>query len=364
MKATVTELSKVSLVKELLNDPERKSILKIFFELVYLLLLYRTLPSHYFSRYLFKKDKANISDYFPSQFLYAIKARFNEQGVRSILDNKLFFDFYFRKLHFNNLPPIWMYNHRNLFVIGEEHVHINNEQDFINLIARVINNNSSDKTVFIKKTYGSYGGANIYKIHVDDLENQPVKISALYNEIIKSGFLFQETIKQHPEMNRFNSSCLNTMRLDTFINSNGSIEIISGYLKSNLKNHYIDNERSGACEIPIHLETGKLKKHGHMTIKYNGLVRPTEHPTTKTVFENFTIPHFDQAKELAIKAAGSMPGLRLVGWDVAIGADGPLLIEGNSDYDMAANDLSYGGYRSNPIFLKVLEEVKSMQAKN
>jgi hypothetical protein len=51
-----------------------------------------------------------------------------------------------------------------------------------------------------------------------------------------------------------------------------------------------------------------------------------------------------------------MPGLRLVGWDVAIGESGPVLIEGNSDYDISGNDLTEGGYLANPRFRKVLHE--------
>jgi hypothetical protein len=52
-----------------------------------------------------------------------------------------------------------------------------------------------------------------------------------------------------------------------------------------------------------------------------------------------------------------MPGLRLVGWDIAIVEHGPILIEGNSDYDIAASNLAYGGYRTNPVFRKVLNEI-------
>jgi hypothetical protein len=46
----------------------------------------------------------------------------------------------------------------------------------------------------------------------------------------------------------------------------------------------------------------------------------------------------------------------LVGWDVAIGVYEPILIEGNSDYDNTGNDLSEGGYRTNAVFKKVLQE--------
>ena len=52
-----------------------------------------------------------------------------------------------------------------------------------------------------------------------------------------------------------------------------------------------------------------------------------------------------------------MPSLRLIGWDVGIGTSGPVLIEGNSDYDITGSDLMYGGYRSNPVFKRVLKEI-------
>ncbi len=52
-----------------------------------------------------------------------------------------------------------------------------------------------------------------------------------------------------------------------------------------------------------------------------------------------------------------MPGLRIVGWDVGIGETGPVMIEGNSDYEITGNDIADGGYRANPVFRKVLREL-------
>jgi hypothetical protein len=49
--------------------------------------------------------------------------------------------------------------------------------------------------------------------------------------------------------------------------------------------------------------------------------------------------------------------LGIVGWDVAIGKSGPILIEGNSDYDISGNDLAEGGYLTNTNFRKVLHEI-------
>jgi len=78
---------------------------------------------------------------------------------------------------------------------------------------------------------------------------------------------------------------------------------------------------------------------------------------TNTVFDAFTIPDFYKVKELVIKAASFMPGLRLIGWDVGLGINGPVLIEGNSDYNIHGSDKMYGGLRANPVFRKALEEI-------
>ena len=110
----------------------------------------------------------------------------------------------------------------------------------------------------------------------------------------------------------------------------------------------------------IDLRTGRLRKDGHSILSYHGVEVLKTHPITQTIFEDFEIPFFNSAKALVIEVARLIPGLRIVGWDVAIGESGPVLIEGNSDYGMAGNDLSEGGYRTNPVFRKILEEIKYM----
>ncbi len=352
----VPEFGMFKLIAELYKDPERKSILRILFELCCLWVLYRTIPSHYFSRYLFKRDITTVRDYIPGKLLYKRKAKFNERSARNMLDNKFFFDLYYRQLDFP-LPQLWMHNTRRAFLVDRKYLEIHDVDGFKEVVARVIKANAADNTLYIKKAYDAYGGSNIHKIHLDHLTSYPDKINEIFSEVINSAFIFQQTIKQHPEMDKLSPFSLNTMRFDTFINTDGTVEIISGYMKTNIRNNHVDNEPTGGCEISLDLETGRLRKYGHLTLKFNGLSRSTQHPTTKTVFENFVVPYFKEAKEMVIQAARVMPALRLVGWDVAIGENGPVLIEGNSDYDIAASDLSYGGYRTNPVFKKVFKEI-------
>lgn len=352
--SSTAKLSTLSLAIQLLKDPDRKSIFKIACEVVWLWLLSREVPRHYFSRYLFKKSRKNVNDYLPDKFLYRIKPYFNEKRAREVVENKLYFDFFYSQFNIP-LPKIKMFNHRNMFVKNGSCFEVNSVNEFKQPLEKLFQERSLD-SIFIKKTYWSYGGENIFKITLDDLLNLAL-IEKVYSEVIKTGYLFQETVKQHAALNVLNPSCLNTMRFDTFIDKNGNVEIISAYFKTNVKNNYIDNETTGGCEIPIDLATGKLGKEGHLTLKFNGLHIPTSHPVTKVVFENFQVPYFAETCELVLKVARYVPNLRLMGWDVAISEQGPVLIEGNSDYDISASDLAYHGYKRNKVFQKVMKEI-------
>jgi hypothetical protein len=345
------------IIIELLKDPDRKPVYQIFSECLYLLFTYREMPVHYISRYLFKKQVTNIKDYIPNNMLGKIPSRFNDQKAKEVLDNKLYFDLFFAQFDIPT-PKILMYNHRNTFIVGNKVVVINNINDFKIILEDIFRNHPAFASIIIKKTYASSSGNKIYKLfrYINDID--PTIIEQLYSEVIKSEFLFQETIKQHHVLNELNSSCLNTIRIDTFIDSEGKIDIISAYLRLSISNCHVDNISSGGCGVGVDIQTGKLKKYGYGLIQTCGMEIFTEHPLTKVIFEDFTIPFFTQVKELVVKAASLVPVLRLVGWDVAIGESGPILIEGNSDYDTSGNDLADEGYRSNTVYRKVLKEIK------
>jgi len=347
------------LFNQLLKDPDRKSIPRIIAELLYVTAIYRTLPVHYFSRLLFKKNCTNIRDYFPSKVLYNIKPHFNEKDITVVLENKLYFDFFYRQFDIP-LPEILMYNHRNAFVMDRKLYTVNTISEFRTLLQDVFKNKTTD-SVFIKKTYGSYGGSKIYKIYSRQLESDPQLINDIFREVIKSGYLFQKTVRQHPEMDRLNPSCVNTLRLDTFLDRDGKIEIICGYLRTSYNNSYIDNATAGGASVGINLDTGKLTGHGYLSLKDGGMTMSTEHPVTHVILDGFAIPYFEQARQLVIQVAGYVPSLRLIGWDIAIGETGPILIEGNSDYDVAGTDVMTHGARSNPVFRKVLKEINYIQ---
>jgi hypothetical protein len=58
------------------------------------------------------------------------------------------------------------------------------------------------------------------------------------------------------------------------------------------------------------------------------------HPVTGAQVTGRQMPHWEEIKAIALKAHNAAQGRLLVGWDVAVTADGPLLLEGNSYPDV------------------------------
>ena len=354
--SSLNKKTKKELFIEVLNDPDRKSLSNILLELLSLTYYYKVIPKHYFSNYLFKNTTKNIRDYIPSKFLEAdFKLFFNDYSHKEILENKLFFDLYFSQFNLK-LPEVVIYNHKNIFIIDKNQHKVENISDFKELLSVFFVSNLSIQSLIIKKSYKSYGGDKIYKVDHDLVTHGIRDISELYNEIIKAGFLFQKIIKQHQKLDELNPSCLNTIRFETFININGEIEIISAFIRMSISNSYVDNASRGGCMVGIDIASGALNEIGFQVFRWSGVKVLKNHPITRVKFKNFVLPFFDQARELVLKAASHAPAMRLLGWDVGISENGPVLIEGNSWYNSRGNNLTTGGYASNAIFRKVLLE--------
>lgn len=328
----------------------------MFKELMALWWYYREIPVHYVGRYLFKKDAGNIYNYVPNRLSGQIAPFFNDARLKQVLDNKLYFYFFYS--HFGiNTPNVVAFNHKSLIASGGETTIVNSVNDFRDLLSNLFKKHHDCNTLFLKKIYSSSSGRNIIIIPAEYAENETPELNVLFREVVASEFIFQPGVHQHPGLNRLNPSSLNTIRFDTFIDRDGKIEIISGFLKMSTNNLAVDNNTSGGCGVGIDLDKGTLRDNGYSKIKMSGVGILKEHPVTGVRFGGFAVPMLEEAKALVIKAASLMPGLRLVGWDVGISESCPVLIEGNSDYGVNSNDLMYGGYMANSTFRKVLHEM-------
>ncbi|MFL6592990.1 MAG: sugar-transfer associated ATP-grasp domain-containing protein [Luteimonas sp.] len=185
---------------------------------------------------------------------------------------------------------------------------------------------------FCKKFDGIQGdGAFPLQAHAGELRvaGEPISIDAL-RQRLDGRFLFQQRIVQHPALAALHPASVNTLRLISFCNA-GRATVAFGALRVGTGSSNVDNWAAGGIIIGIDLERGELRDDGFFKPGYGGRVRA--HPDSGIRFEGFQIPQFDRAMTLVTRLHEFIPQVHSVGWDVAISAEGPVIIEGNDDWE-------------------------------
>ena len=85
-----------------------------------------------------------------------------------------------------------------------------------------------------------------------------------------------------------------------------------------------DNFHQGGKGVLVDLETGKLSGNG-----IDKKLNETESSITGIKFDGFEIPYWEEIKKMVLEAALVNDKVNIVGWDVAISQNGPVIIEGN-----------------------------------
>ncbi len=173
--------------------------------------------------------------------------------------------------------------------------------------------------VFAKPNNGQCG-KGIEKIKTSEWD-----LEELYQHLLESKLeLLEEPIIQHEEMNRLNSSSVNTIRMVSVMNDKQDVTILATFSRIG-NGKVVDNFNSGGMTAKINRETGMIIEEA---VDKAGIVYE-KHPISGTTIKGFQIPCWQQAREMVIEAAKLSPHVRYVGWDVAITVNGPTLVEGN-----------------------------------
>lgn len=173
----------------------------------------------------------------------------------------------------------------------------------------------------IAKAFDKMAGQGISLVESDEVQNY----EELYNTLMTNHqYVVEEFFIQHLEMAKLSVKSVNTIRMITFKDDNEQVHLLVSALKGGTDG-IIDNIGQGGM-YTILSETGKII---YPMIDQDSHTY-TVHPNTHFELIGFQVPFFDKAIEMVKEAALVVPQIRYVGWDVAIGPDGPILIEGNS----------------------------------
>ena len=88
-------------------------------------------------------------------------------------------------------------------------------------------------------------------------------------------------------------------------------------------------------------EDGRLMKYGYFKPQYG--TKTTEHPDSHIVFENYQIPFYKEAVEMALQIHAHLYRCHSIGWDIAITENGPVFIEANDRWESRLLQTLHGG---------------------
>lgn len=143
-------------------------------------------------------------------------------------------------------------------------------------------------------------------------------------------YLVEEYFEQHSELKRFNASSLNTLRIMVYQPIGGKVECLGVFLRIGRQGAIVDNGSAGGICAKVDILTGKLYP---ATSVFSRAHYFKHHPDTGVPIENVTVPYLLEAIELAMESIQVFPGINYAGVDVAIGKDGPIVIELNARAD-------------------------------
>ncbi|MBQ8600838.1 MAG: hypothetical protein IJ407_05630 [Clostridia bacterium] len=220
----------------------------------------------------------------------------------------------------------------------KEYCHFfNNKSEFLTLFAEEVGREFLDLNhatpddflefahkhlIIMVKPEAGLCGKNIEKIDTDDYDS----CVTLYNTLKTGGqTLIEEVLEQHDKVNKLYDGAVNTVRMVTMLDNEGEPHLLYAAMRLGSGGAVVDNFNSGGMVIPIDLEKGKL-----MGVAVNKKGEAFEkHPDTGISFNGYQLPDWKKCCTLASKAAVKVPGVRLVGWDLALTPKGPVLVEGN-----------------------------------
>jgi len=210
------------------------------------------------------------------------------------------------------------------------------------------------------KLFNGFGGKMIYRAEVMDhhlyLNKEKISYPDFLSFVGKEKYLIQERIEQHEAMNALNPSCVNTMRMLT-LRTGPLFHLYQVYLRIGINNSYVDNGLSGNIMIGIDKERGKLMEYAYSSGIGEAQYKLDRHPQTDVTFKDWPIPFFEESVEMAKSLHLTFQQFFMIGWDIGITPDGPVVLEGNNISDLYPFQVLYGGLKRS--FFKLAEEYQN-----
>lgn len=278
--------------------------------------LYGFTPRDYF---LFNFHKENNTSKLRKTFvsdIYKDYVLFSKEGSDKYAELYDKYKFYERTKEFFKRPVIFVDKHTT-------------EDAFVDFAMRV-------KRLFIKPNSDSYGrGAMIADIATRE------EASELYTKIKGGSWMVEERLQQSQEMAKWNSSSVNTVRVNTYLTDKGFF-VLAPFMRTGRKGSVVDNGGAGGIYATIDEINGTIVTDG-MDEKGNSHVT---HPDSHVPFRGEQIPEWQKLIEEAEAIhRNAMSDHIYISWDFAYTPNGWTVIEGNWGQFICQQSSSKKGFK-------------------
>lgn len=326
--------------KSYFPEKKQKSVFKIFLEQCLQIIKFGT-PNDYYFMYGFdvktSKEQSEYLHYIP---FMRRRDKLNLSSIHNstcILRNKLYFGIFADAFSIKTAKNIAYTVNGLLYMLQEKKYITVNE--FVAL---------GDCKLFCKLMDGECGNGifiltiNNGNIYIDE---KKVNVNELLNIISDKNYLFQEFIIQHTKMSSLHDKSINSIRLVTVKDLNsGKIEVLPSILRIGTGNNIVDNTSQGGIAVGFNLNTGQLHEFGFYKPNYG--LKVDRHPDSGIKFSEFSIPFLKEAIIEAKLFHSVLSDIHSIGWDIAIGPNGPIFIEGNDNWEINGPQIGNHGLKN------------------
>jgi hypothetical protein len=196
--------------------------------------------------------------------------------------------------------------------------------------------------LFVKPRSGSGGhrmerwdaiGGSRYRDAGGQILTRDELMARLARRSLRDDYLVQPRLANHPALDDIANGALATVRLLTCRDEQGRPEPVKAAFRMAIGNQVVDNFHQGGLATAVDFATGEIGIASDLGIRPAVGWRDT-HPVSGARFAGRILPHWPEVVALAVRAHEAFPGRIIVGWDVAMLADGAMIIEGNGRPDL------------------------------
>jgi len=172
----------------------------------------------------------------------------------------------------------------------------------------------------------------------------------------QGAFLLQEEVRAHASVRELFPGSLNTLRVHAYRPQVGgpSRVVVTVQRIGRAATAPVDSFSRGGLVARVQPDATLTAAVAPITDRRRQ--EHTRHPDTGAQIEGRTVPRYQEAVALVLAAMDLWPRARWVGWDIAIGEDGPLIIEGNTNWPSIRLLQAHGPLAADPDVRRFLEE--------